>query len=105
TRMFYLCNPHNPLARVWRRDELARLAEFCLRHDLVLCADEIHCDLILDPAQPHFPIARLSAEIAARTITLLAPSKTYNVPGLGTSIAIIPDHLRRARFVRAAAGI
>jgi cystathionine beta-lyase len=105
TRLFYLCNPHNPIARVWRRDELARLAEFCTRHDLVLCSDEIHCDLILDPALSHVPTSVLSPEIAARTVTLMAPSKTYNVPGLGTSIAIIPDSARRARFVRAAAGI
>lgn len=105
TKLFYLCNPHNPLARVWRRDELARLGDFCVRHSLVLCSDEIHCDLILDPALPHVPTALLSPEIAARTITLMAPSKTYNVPGLGTSLAIIPDSMRRARFVRASAGI
>lgn len=105
TRLFYLCNPHNPLARVWRREELVRLADFCERHNLVLCSDEIHCDLILDPALPHVPTSVLSPEIAARTITLMAPSKTYNVPGLGTSIAIIPDAMRRARFVRATAGI
>jgi cystathionine beta-lyase len=105
TRLFYLCNPHNPLARVWRREELVRLAEFCERHDLVLCSDEIHCDLILEPSLPHVPTAMLSPEIAARTITLMAPSKTYNVPGLGTSIAIIPDRVRRSRFVRATAGI
>ena len=105
SKLFYLCNPHNPLARVWRRDELARLAEFCERHNLLLCSDEIHCDLILDPALPHVPTALLSPEIAARTVTLMAPSKTYNVPGLGTSLAIIPDSMRRARFIRAAAGI
>ena len=105
TKLFYLCNPHNPLARVWRRAELARLAEFCERHNLVLCSDEIHCDLILDPTLPHVPTAVLSPEIAARTITLMAPSKTYNVPGLGTSFAIIPDAMRRARFLRATAGI
>jgi len=105
TRLFYLCNPHNPLARVWRREELVRLGEFCVRHNLVLCSDEIHCDLILDPALPHIPTAVLSPEIAARTVTLMAPSKTYNVPGLGTSIAIIPDAMRRARYVRATAGI
>ena len=105
TRLFYLCNPHNPLARVWRRDELVRLADFCDRHNLILCSDEIHCDLILEPSLPHVPTALLSPEIAARTITLMAPSKTYNVPGLGTSIAIIPDSMRRARFVRATAGI
>jgi cystathionine beta-lyase len=105
TRLFYLCNPHNPLARVWRRDELVRLGEFCIRHNLVLCSDEIHCDLILDPSLPHIPTSLLSPEIAARTITLMAPSKTYNVPGLGTSIAIIPDSALRARFIRATAGI
>ncbi len=105
TRLFYLCNPHNPLARVWRREELVRLADFCERHNLVFCSDEIHCDLILDPTLPHVPTSVLSPEIAARTITLMAPSKTYNVPGLGTSIAIIPDATRRARFLRATAGI
>jgi cystathionine beta-lyase len=105
TKLFYLCNPHNPLARVWRREELVRLADFCVHHDLVLCSDEIHCDLILDPALPHVPTALLSPEIAARTITLMAPSKTYNVPGLGTSFAIIPDPALRRRFVRATAGI
>ncbi len=105
TKLFFLCNPHNPLARVWRRDELVRLGEFCTRHDLVLCSDEIHCDLILDPSLPHIPTATLSPEIAARSLTLMAPSKTYNVPGLGTSFAIIPDATLRARFVRATAGI
>ncbi len=105
TKIFFLCNPHNPLARVWRRDELLRLGEFCTRHNLLICSDEIHCDLILDPALPHVPTALLGADLAARTVTLMAPSKTYNVPGLGTSIAIIPDPMRRARFVRATAGI
>jgi cysteine-S-conjugate beta-lyase len=105
TKLFFLCNPHNPIARVWRRDELARLGDFCLRHNLILCSDEIHCDLILDPALPHVPTALLGEDIAARTITLMAPSKTYNVPGLGCSLAIIPDAMRRARFVRATTGI
>jgi cysteine-S-conjugate beta-lyase len=105
TKLFFLCNPHNPLARVWRRDELVRLGEFCERHDLVLCSDEIHCDLILDPSLPHIPTATLSPAIAARSLTLMAPSKTYNVPGLGTSFAVIPDATLRARFVRATAGI
>jgi cystathionine beta-lyase len=104
TRLFFLCNPHNPIARVFRREELQRLADFCLRHKLVLCSDEIHCDLILD-ALPHVPSALMSPELAQNTITLMAPSKTYNVPGLGTSLAIIPDPHLRARFVRATAGI
>ena len=105
TRMFLLCNPHNPLGRVWRRDELERLADFCGRHNLVLCADEIHCDLILDPALRHTVAATLSPQTAARTITLMAPSKTYNVPGLGTSFAVISDETLRTKFNRAAAGI
>lgn len=105
TKVFFLCNPHNPLARVWRRAELVKLAEFCLRHGLVLCSDEIHCDLILDSGLQHIPTSLLGPEIAARTVTLMAPSKTYNVPGLGTSLAIIPDATLRARFVRATAGI
>ncbi|MFM8334654.1 MAG: MalY/PatB family protein [Opitutaceae bacterium] len=105
TRLFFLCNPHNPLARVWRRAELERLGEFCVRHNLVLCSDEIHCDLILDPSLPHVPSATLSPALAARSVTLMAPSKTYNVPGLGTSLAIIPDATLRARFNRAAAGV
>jgi len=105
TKMFYLCNPHNPLARVWRREELVQLADFCVRHNLLLCSDEIHCDLILDSSLPHIATATLSPEIAARTFTLMAPSKTYNVPGLGTSFAIIPDPALRAQFVRASAGI
>ena len=105
TRLFFLCNPHNPIARVFRRDELVRIADFCARHDLLLCSDEIHCDLILDSAFLHLPTAMVAPDHAARTITLMAPSKTYNVPGLGTSFAIIPDSALRARFVRATAGI
>lgn len=104
TKLFFLCNPHNPLGRVFRRDELIRIAEFCLKHKLILCSDEIHCDLILDTL-PHYPTSTLGAEIATRTVTLMAPSKTYNVPGLGTSFAVISDPQLRSTFVRATAGI
>jgi cystathionine beta-lyase len=104
TRLFFLCNPHNPVAQVFRREELVRLAEFCLRHNLLLCSDEIHCDLILDEL-PHVPTGTLGAEIARRTITLMAPSKTFNLPGLGISLAIIPDAAVRAQFVRATTGM
>ena len=102
TKVFYLCHPHNPLARVWREGELARLAEFCARHGLILCSDEIHCDLILDPGVRHVPMAKVSP---TRVVTLMAPSKTYNVPGLGTSFAIISDPVLRTQFVRATSGI
>lgn len=105
TKVFLLCNPHNPLGRVWRRQELERLADFCCRRNLVLCSDEIHCDLVVAPGLDHICTSTLGPEIARRTITLLAPSKTYNVPGLGTSLAIVPDATLRARFVRATAGI
>jgi cystathionine beta-lyase len=104
TRLFFLCNPHNPVARVFSRAELVQLAQFCLRHDLVLCSDEIHCDLILDDRE-HVPAGTLGDEIARRTVTLMAPSKTYNIPGFATSIAIIPDASLRARFTGAATGI
>jgi cystathionine beta-lyase len=105
TKVFLFCHPHNPVARVWRRDELVRLGEFCLRHKIILQSDEIHCDLILEPGLSHVPTAMLGSEIAASTVTFMAPSKTYNLPGLGTSIAIISDPKLRAQFVRAAAGI
>jgi len=105
TKIFLLCQPHNPVARVWRRDELVRIGEFCLRHKIILQSDEIHCDLILDPGLPHVPTALLGPEIAANTVTFMAPSKTYNLPGLGTSIAIISDPKLRAQYVRATAGI
>src|SRR5690606_37724720 len=73
TKVFFLCNPHNPLGRVWRREELGQLADFCVRHDLILCSDEIHGDLILDPDLPHIPTASLGGEIVRRTVTLVAP--------------------------------
>jgi cystathionine beta-lyase len=80
TRLFMFCNPQNPTGRIYRREELVELARFCERHDLLICSDEIHCDLRLDADRPHIPIATLSEEIAARTITLMAPTKSYNTP-------------------------
>lgn len=104
TRQFFLCSPHNPVGRAFSRPELEQVAAFCERHNLTLVSDEIHCDLVLDDLV-HVPVASLSPAIAARTVTLMAPSKTYNVPGLGCSFAIVPDAALRARFVRAAQGI
>jgi cystathionine beta-lyase len=104
TRIFILCNPHNPVGRVFRRDELERMAEICLQHNLVICSDEIHCDLLFS-GQQHLPIASLAPEIAARTITLMAPSKTYNIAGIHASIAIIPDPELREQFEAARAGL
>ena len=100
TRVFLLCNPHNPVGRLFRRDELLRMAEICLEHGLVICADEIHCELVYT-GREHVPIASIDPDIAARTITLMAPSKTFNLPGLKCSVAIIPDAALRERFVAA----
>jgi cystathionine beta-lyase len=105
TRLFILCNPHNPVGRVFDRNELQQLAGICERHDLVICADEIHCDLVLSRDKQHLPIAAIDPAIADRTITLMAPSKTYNLPGLGCSYAIIPNANRRRDFKHAMAGI
>lgn len=105
TKLFLLCNPHNPVGRAFDKEELSAVADWCERRNLVICSDEIHNELILDPEKKHTPIAALSPDIAKRTITLIAPSKTYNIPGLGASIAIIPDNSLRARFKRVMAGI
>lgn len=95
TRLFILCNPHNPVGRVYTRRELEKLAEICLRHRLVLCSDEIHCDLVYSGFR-HIPIATLGPEVADQTITLMAPSKTYNVAGLDCGFAVIRnERLRR----------
>ncbi|WOO39867.1 PatB family C-S lyase [Rubellicoccus peritrichatus] len=104
SRTFYLCNPHNPVGRVYDRDELIKLAEFCERHDLVLLSDEIHCDLILNDVK-HICTATLSKEIDERTITFMAPSKTYNVPGLACAFAVIRNPQIRAKFKNAARGL
>lgn len=105
TRLFLLCSPHNPVGRLFTRDELTTLARICERHDVVICSDEIHCDLILDEEKKQIPAATLSHEVADRTITLMAPSKTFNVPGLGCSFAVIPNRALRERFRAAMAGI
>lgn len=105
TRLFMLCNPHNPVGRVFDRGELERLAELCLARGLVICADEIHCGLVLDSGRPHVPIAALAPEVAQSTITLMAPSKTFNLAGLGCSFAVIPSESLRRRFLQVKAGI
>lgn len=99
TRVFLLCNPQNPLGRVFTSQEILKLAEFCDRHDLVLVSDEIHCDLVLEPEKtPHFSAIHLPEPLANRTITLLAPSKTWNIAGLGYAFALIPDPTLRRKF-------
>lgn len=105
TRLLMLCSPHNPVGRVWSREEQLALADLVERHNLVVCSDEIHAGLVLDSDKPHIPFAALAPELARRTITLLAPSKTYNIPGLGCSFAVIPDKQLRQSFRGVMAGI
>ncbi|WP_026785147.1 MalY/PatB family protein [Pleomorphomonas koreensis] len=101
---FLLCNPHNPTGRMRTRTELEAIAGACLASDTVIVSDEIHCDIVYGGRQ-HVPIAALSPEIARRTITLMAASKTYNIAGLKTAYAIIPDAELRQRFVAAHLGL
>jgi cystathionine beta-lyase len=102
TRLLILCNPHNPVGRVFPAEDLQRLADFCVRHDLLLCSDEIHCDLLLEPqTQPHTTALKLSGDIQERLIVLMAASKTYNIPGLGCAFAVIPDPALRKKFAAA----
>jgi cystathionine beta-lyase len=100
TRMFLLCNPHNPTGNALTREQLSRLAEICLDRDIILCSDEIHSELLLGGTK-HIPIATLSPEIAANTITLVAPSKTFNTAGLFCGFAIIPNPEIRERYQKA----
>jgi len=104
TRIFILCNPHNPVGRVFQREELERMAEICLRHNVVICLDEIHGDLIFN-RHHHLPVASLTPEIEAHTITLIAPSKTFNIAGLSCSVAIVPNRELRDKFKAAHAGL
>lgn len=105
TRLLLLCSPHNPVGRAWTSGELHQFAALAERHDLIIGSDDIHAGLILDETIRHIPIATLSPSIASRTITLLAPSKTYNIPGLGCSFAVISDTTLRKRFIKAAGRI
>ena len=91
TKLLLLCNPHNPVGRVFSREELGELARIAAKHDLVICSDEIHCGLILDADKRHVPIATLGDDISARTITLMAASKTFNLPGLGCAFAVVSN--------------
>ena len=94
-KMLILSNPHNPGGSVWTREELTRMAEICLKYNILILSDEIHCDLVYKPFK-HIPVASLSQEISMITITTVAPSKTFNLSGLSTASVIIEnDSLRR----------
>ena len=97
TRMLILCSPHNPVGRVWEREELERLAEICVRRDILVLSDEIHMDLVLR-GHRHMPFASIAPEVAERTITCVAPSKTFNVAGLSMSVIVCSNRSLLARY-------
>jgi cysteine-S-conjugate beta-lyase len=105
TRLFLLCHPHNPVGRAWDEAELGAIDALAERRGLVVCSDEIHCGLVLDAGRRHRPYATLSEAAARRSITLMAPSKTFNLPGLGCAFAVVPDARLRNQFRRAMHGI
>jgi cysteine-S-conjugate beta-lyase len=99
TKMIIISNPHNPVGRVWSPEELNKLADICLKNNILILSDEIHCDLVL-PGFSHTPLAKLSEKIAENTITCIAPSKTFNLAGLSTSSVIISNPVLRKSFSR-----
>lgn len=105
TRVLLLCSPHNPIGLVWQQHQLQQISEVCLKRGIIVCSDEIHCDLLLDPQARHIPTATLSEPIAQNTITLMSPAKTFNLPGLNCGFAVIPDKTVRLQFKNAAAGM
>ena len=104
TKLFLLCNPHNPAGRVFPEATVARLAEFCVRHDLVFVSDEIHCDLVLDDVR-HTSGLKFSGPGGPRTLAMFAPSKTFNLAGLACAFIVVPDAATRRAFQRAARGL
>lgn len=105
TKLFILCNPHNPVARAWDLDELSELIAFCKKHELIVVSDEIHCDLILDKSVKHHTFLNVDEWAHDNSLTMMAPSKTFNVPGLSCSYIIIPNAALRLRFQRASRGM
>ena len=98
TKLFILCNPHNPGGRVWEADTLKKLADICAKHNIIVVSDEIHADMVLDGFK-HTPFASVSESAAQLSLTFMAPSKTFNMPGLISSSYIIPNSILRSRFV------
>jgi len=104
-RLLMLCNPHNPTGRVYDAETLGRLGALCERYDLIVVSDEIHAGLILEPGLRHTAMASLSPVLAERCITLVAPSKTYNIAGLGCALAVIPNRALREAYRKAGLGL
>jgi len=103
-RMMILCNPHNPIGRVWSKQELIRAGEIVLKHGALMVSDEVHCELLFR-GSVHIPFASISAEFQQNSITCMAPSKTFNLAGLNASSIIIPDKQIREKFNAARSGI
>lgn len=103
--LFLLCNPHNPGGTVYQRAELEAISVIAERYDLTVCADEIHADLLLEPGLRHIPYASLNEQAAHHSVVLMAPSKTYNLAGLGCSLAIVPDAKLRKQLQRRLQGL
>lgn len=101
---FLLCNPHNPLGRVFTRGELEAMAAACLEHRLTIISDEIHCDILFD-GRRHIPVASLSPEVGRRSITLMSAGKTWNIAGLNAAWAVVEDPELRARYAAVRAGL
>ncbi len=89
-KMLILCNPHNPVCRVWNKEELLQLAQICEKYDIIILTDDIHADIVFTPHQ-YIPIASISDQVAQRTISCFSPSKTFNMAGLATSWAVISN--------------
>ena len=102
--LFIMCNPMNPVGSVLSKKELEQIKTICRNHSVLLCSDEIHCDLILEPGATHIPAGSYPG-LEEQSITLMAASKTFNIAGLGASFAIIPSAQVRRRFTRAAQGM
>lgn len=100
TKLMMICNPHNPVGRVWTREELTKLGDICIKNNIPIISDEIHGDFILKGVE-HTVLASISKELEQNTITLMAPSKTFNIAGLGTSVAIIPNEKLRNSYKNA----
>jgi len=96
-KLLILCNPHNPIGQCWSFETLSELAKLCIKYQVIVISDEIHSDLILG-GNKHVPLASLSEEIAALTVTCLAPSKTFNLAGLRTAAVVIPDGIQRNKM-------
>ena len=105
SKILFFCNPHNPVGKVFSYEELKAIGEFCIENNLIIISDEIHCDLVFDKSAKHIPMASISPEIADITVTLMAPSKTYNLPGLSCSFVIIQNKRLRTKFVRESRGL